>query len=105
MLKPFTKKSNKNYVHEYLVKSNSLIWSGVVLACLGYLWFILPRYFLFQLVAVGSGLFHILHKKVKTRKALEKVNSRKACKKMKACKTHKKMKACEKCMHVSHVKK
>ena len=25
MLKPFAKKSNKNYVHGYLVKSNSLI--------------------------------------------------------------------------------
>ena len=44
----------------YLVKSNSSTLPGVVLACLGYFWFILPRSCLIQLVVVGHGFFHIL---------------------------------------------
>ena len=40
MSKSFTKKLN---AHGHLVKSNSPILSRVLLACLGYFWFVLAR--------------------------------------------------------------
>ena len=50
----------RKHSDRYLVESNSPIQSGDVLACLGYFPFILPRSCLLRLVAVCSGLFHIL---------------------------------------------
>ena len=86
-----------------MVKSNPGILLGVVLACLVYFSFILPRSCSFQLVAISYGLFHILYKKVKASKArrhlktLEKVEANKTCKKMKARKACQKMKARKAC--------
>ena len=81
-----------------MVKSNSLIMSVIVLACLDYFPFFLPRTCLFRIAAVSSGLFHIFQTKVKARKArqkletLPKVKASQVYKKMKACKSRKKMK-------------
>ena len=54
--------TTRKYSDGYLVNSNSPILPGVVLACLGYFWFIQPCSCLFQLVAVGYGLIHIFEK-------------------------------------------
>ena len=64
MLKSFAiRRNEKISTRIYLVKSNSPILLEDVLACLVYFWFILPRCCLFQLVAIGYGLFYILYKK------------------------------------------
>ena len=68
------------YLHGYLVKSNSPILSGVVLAYSGFFLFILPRSYLFLLVAVGSGFFCIFLKGIKVRKARKKMKARKRVK-------------------------
>ena len=80
------------YLHGYLVKSNSPILSGVVLACSGFFLFILPRSYLFLLVAVGSGFFRIFLKGIKVGKARKKMKARKAVNKIRACKALKKLK-------------
>ena len=75
---------------------------GLVLACLGYFWLILLRSCLFQLVAVGSGLFHILQKKerhIKARQKLETLKKEKARKEIKARKVRQKRRA-----HKAHKK-
>ena len=56
MLKSFTVRRNKKIL-------DAILQYWVILACLGYFWFILPRSCLFQLVAVGYRLFHISLKK------------------------------------------
>ena len=60
MLKSVTTRRNKKILRNiFLIKSNYPILTRVVLACLGYFWFILPRSWLFQLATISYGLFHI----------------------------------------------
>ena len=70
-----------------MVKSNFPVLPRVVLACLGYFWFILPRSCLFHLVAVGYGFVPHFIKKVKAHKSRKKLET---LKKVKASKVRKK---------------
>ena len=52
-----------NIIWNDKIQLDAILQYWVILACLGYFWFILPRSCLFQLVAVGYRLFHISLKK------------------------------------------